>query len=29
LAKLCPSYGLGEVDKIKASRLVKVEADFR
>jgi endonuclease-3 len=29
LAKLCPSYGLGEVDMIKASRLVKVEADFR
>jgi endonuclease-3 len=29
LAKLCPSYGLGEVDKIKANRLVKVEADFR
>ena len=29
LANLCPSYGLGEVDKIKASRLVKVEADFR
>ena len=29
LAKLCPSNGLGEVDKIKASRLVKVEADFR
>jgi endonuclease III len=29
LAKLCPSYGVGEVDKIKASRLVKVEADFR
>jgi len=29
LAKLCPSYGLGEVDKIKASRLVKFEADFR
>jgi len=29
LAKLCPSYGLGEIDKIKASRLVKFEADFR
>ena len=29
LARLCPSYGVGEVDKIKASRLVKVEADFR
>ncbi len=29
LAKLCPSYGTGEVDPIKAKRLVKVEADFR
>jgi len=29
ISKLCPSYGVGEVDKIKASRLVKVEADFR
>jgi endonuclease-3 len=29
LAKLCPSYGIGEVDPIKANRLVKVEADFR
>jgi len=29
LAKLCPSYGVGEVDKIKASRLVKAETDFR
>jgi endonuclease-3 len=29
LAKLCPSYGIGEVDPIKAKRLVKVEADFR
>jgi endonuclease-3 len=29
LAKLCPSHGIGEVDPIKAKRLVKVEADFR
>ena len=29
LAKLCPSYGIGEVDPIKAKRMVKVEADSR
>ena len=29
LAKLCPSYGIGEVDPLKAKRMVKVEADFR
>jgi len=29
LAKLCPSYGIGEIDPIKAKRLLKVEADFR
>jgi endonuclease-3 len=29
IAKLCPSYGTGEVDPVKAKRLVKVEADFR
>jgi endonuclease-3 len=29
LANLCPSYGIGEIDPIKAKRLVKVEADFR
>jgi endonuclease-3 len=29
LAKFCPSYGIGEIDPIKAKRLVKVEADFR
>jgi endonuclease-3 len=29
IAKLCPSYGIGEVDPIKAKRLVKFEADFR
>jgi endonuclease-3 len=29
LAKLCPSYGTGEIDPVKAKRLVKFEADFR
>jgi len=29
VAKLCPSYGIGEVDPVKAKRLVKFEADFR
>jgi endonuclease-3 len=29
LAKLCPSYGVGEVDPVKAKRMVKVEAKFR
>jgi endonuclease-3 len=29
IAKLCPSYGVGEVDKVKAKRLVKREEDFR
>ena len=29
LAKLCPSYGIGEVDPVKAKRMVKVEADSR
>ncbi len=29
LAKLCPSFGIGESDPIKAKRLVKVEADFK
>ena len=29
LAKLCPSYGIGEVDPVKAKNMVKVEADFR
>ena len=29
IAKLCPSYGVGEVDKVKAKRLVKSEEDFR
>jgi endonuclease-3 len=29
LSKLCPSFGTGEADPIKAKLLVKVEADFR
>jgi len=29
LAKLCPSYGIGETDKVKAMLLVKSDADFR
>ena len=29
LSKLCPSFGIGEMDPIKAKRLVKVEADFK
>jgi endonuclease-3 len=29
LAKLCPSYGIGEMDPIKAARMVKDEADFK
>ena len=29
LAKLCPSYGIGEMDKIKAMALVKSDSDFR
>ena len=29
LSKLCPSFGIGEIDPIKARKLVKVEADFR
>ena len=29
LAALCPSYGIGEVDKIKALQLVKRDEDFR
>ena len=29
LAKLCPSFGIGENDSIKAKRLVKTEADFK
>lgn len=28
LAQLCPSYGIGEVDPIKATALVKSDADF-
>lgn len=29
LANLCPSYGIGEMDRVKALSMVKVEADFR
>jgi endonuclease-3 len=29
LSKLCPSFGIGEADPIKAKLLVKVEANFR
>ena len=29
IAKYCPSYGMGEVDPIKAKRMLKVEADFK
>jgi endonuclease III len=29
IAEYCPSYGMGEIDPIKAKRMVKVEADFR
>jgi len=29
LAKLCPSNGIGESDKVKAMKLVKSDADFR
>jgi len=29
LAKLCPSFGVGEMDLVKAKQLVKVEANFR
>ena len=29
IAKYCPSYGMGEIDPIKAKRMVKVESDFK
>ena len=29
LAKLCPSFGIGESDKVKAMKLVNSDADFR
>jgi endonuclease-3 len=29
IAKYCPSFGVGEMDPIKATRMVKVEADFK
>ena len=29
IAKYCPSFGVGEIDPIKAKLMVKVEADFK
>jgi len=29
ISKYCPSFGIGEMDPIKAQRMVKVEADFK
>ena len=29
LASLCPSYGMGEMDKVKALAMVKSDEDFR
>jgi endonuclease-3 len=29
MAKICPSVGIGEMDKAKAQLLVKTDADFR
>jgi endonuclease-3 len=29
LAKYCPSFGVGEMDPVKAARMVKVEVDFK
>jgi endonuclease-3 len=29
LAKICPSFGIGEIDPIKAKKLVKRDEDFR
>ena len=29
LSELCPSYGMGEMDKVKALALVKSDEDFR
>ena len=29
LAKLCPAYGMGEMDREKALAMVKTDADFR
>jgi hypothetical protein len=26
---LCPSFGIGEMDKVKAMALLKTDADFR
>jgi endonuclease-3 len=29
IAKICPSMGIGEMDKVKAQALVKSDEDFR
>jgi endonuclease-3 len=29
MEKICPSFGIGEMDKAKALLLVKSDADFR
>jgi endonuclease-3 len=29
VAKICPSFGIGELDKVKAKALVKSDEDFR
>jgi endonuclease-3 len=29
LAKLCPSYGIGEIDSVRAKELLKSDKDFR
>ena len=29
ISKLCPSYGIGEMDKVKALKRVKSDEDFR
>jgi hypothetical protein len=29
MAKICPSFGIGEADPVKAQLLLKTDADFR
>jgi endonuclease-3 len=29
VAKICPSFGIGEMDKVKAKALLKSDEDFR
>jgi endonuclease-3 len=29
MAKICPSFGIGEVDPVKARLLLKSDSDFR